>query len=205
MTESVHAGSEFDPSGPAGWEGAALKIYTRGGDDGTTGLLFGARVAKDDPRTEAYGDVDEAVSALGLARSLSRSEELAGEVLTVQRELFSVASQLATPVEEWGKLVVGTSRVAPEAVTRIEEAIDVYITRFQMPQGFVIPGETQPAAALDVARTVVRRAERRVVALERAGMLPDRTPLHYLNRLSDFLFVLARFEEGESRLVRGQA
>jgi len=205
VAESVHAGSEVDPSGPAGLEGAALKIYTRSGDDGTTGLLFGARVAKDDPRTEAYGDIDEAVSALGLARSLAGSEELAGEVLTVQRELFSVASQLATPAEEWGKLVAGSSRVAPESVKRIEEAIDACTARFEMPRGFVVPGETQAAAALDVARAVVRRAERRVVALERAGMLPDRTPLHYLNRLSDFLFVLARFEEGESRPLRDQA
>ena len=173
-----------------------MKVYTRKGDDGTTGLLYGGRVDKDDLRTHAYGTVDEAVSALGLARC-----ELDGApaevVLDIQRQLFAVGAQLATRVEEWDRLEVGVSRVDDAMVSALEERIDAAVATHPLPREFVVPGGNRAAAALDLARTVVRRAERAVVAMDRAGLLPDSAPLRYLNRLSDYLFVLARSVEGD--------
>jgi len=176
-----------------------VKVYTKRGDDGTTGLLYGGRVDKDDLRTEAYGSTDEAVSALGLARAaLSGPEdrEWHDAVLAVQRELFVVGAQLATRVDHWPRLSDGVSRVTPAMVERLEVAIDDLTERHPLPGEFVVPGGSAAGAALDLARTVVRRAERQVVAMRRAGLLPDDTPLRYLNRLSDYLFVLARSVEG---------
>ena len=174
-----------------------MKVYTKRGDDGTTGLLYGGRVPKDDPRTDAYGTLDEAVSVLGLARA-DLDGDLADEVLGVQRELFAVAAQLATRVEEWHKLTAaGVDRVDDAMVARLEARIDELVAAHPLPAEFVVPGGNRPAAAVDVARTVVRRAERAVVGMQRDGLLPDDTPLRYLNRLSDYLFVLARVIEGE--------
>lgn len=176
-----------------------MKVYTRRGDDGTTGLLYGGRVDKDDLRTAAYGTTDEAVSALGLARASLRA---AGEdrwhdlVLEIQRELFVLGAQLATAVEHWDRLEPGTSRVDAGMVERLEAAIDELTERVGLPREFVVPGQQPAGAAVDLARTIVRRAERHAVAMQRAGMLPEDTPLHYLNRLSDYLFVLARAIEG---------
>ncbi|MFP5308314.1 MAG: cob(I)yrinic acid a,c-diamide adenosyltransferase [Actinomycetes bacterium] len=173
-----------------------MKVYTKRGDDGTTGLLYGGRVPKDDLRTSAYGTVDETVSALGLARC-----ELDGElhdlVLEVQRELFCVGAQLATRVEDWPRLQVGVSMVDDAMVDAVDARIDASVERHPLPTAFVVPGGNRAAAALDLARTVCRRAEREVVAMERAGLLPDPAPLRYLNRLSDYLYVLAREVEGE--------
>ena len=172
-----------------------MKIYTKRGDDGTTGLLYGGRVDKDDLRTEAYGATDEAVSALGLARA-----ELAGEwhdrVLAVQRELFVVGAQLATSAEHHAQLKDGVSRCTPQMVAALEVAIDELTERQPLPQEFVVPGGSRAGAAIDLGRGIVRRAERCVVRMERAGMLPDDVPLRYLNRLSDYLFVLARCIDG---------
>lgn len=172
-----------------------MPVYTRRGDDGTTGLLYGGRVPKDDLRTHAYGTVDEAVSVLGLARC-----ELDGEwhdaVLEVQRELFVVGAQLATDPARWERLEPGVSRVEEGMVTALEQRIDEVTARHPLPREFVVPGGSRAAAALDVARTVVRRAERHVVAARRAGLVPDDVVLRYLNRLSDYLYVLARAVEG---------
>jgi cob(I)alamin adenosyltransferase len=174
-----------------------VKVYTKRGDDGTTGLLYGGRVDKDDLRTAAYGTIDEAVSALGLARA-----ELAGElewhdrVLAIQRELFVVGAQLATHTDHWPQLRDEVSRVTPQMVDRLEQRIDGLAERYPLPQEFVVPGGRRAGAGIDLARTIVRRAERHVVALRRDGLLPDGTPLRYLNRLSDYLFVLARSVEG---------
>lgn len=173
-----------------------MKVYTKRGDDGTTGLLYGGRVEKDDLRTTAYGTVDEAVSALGLARAELTDSHLHDLVLDVQRELFAVGAQLATRVEEWSKLEVGVSRVDDGMVGELEERIDASTERHPLPKEFVVPGGNRAAAALDLGRTVVRRAERYVVAMKRAGLLPEDAPLHYLNRLSDYLYVLAREAEG---------
>ena len=176
-----------------------MRVYTRRGDDGTTGLLYGGRVRKDDLRTSAYGTTDEAVSALGLARAyLAAAGEAAWHdaVLAVQRGLFVVGAQLATDVAHWDRLEPGVSRATDEMVGELEDGIDAVTERHPLPREFVVPGQQPAGAALDLARTVVRRAEREVVAMQRAGILPDEAPLRYLNRLSDYLFVLARAVEG---------
>jgi cob(I)alamin adenosyltransferase len=178
------------------------RIYTRGGDDGTTGLLYGGRVDKSDARTESYGAVDEAVAALGMARVVVADRALADHVLRLQRELFVVGSELSTETRNAHKLRPGVTKVTAEMVDALEELIDAYTARINMPQDFVVPGETQGSAFLDLARTIVRRAEWRTVALERAGGLTDREAVRYLNRLADLVFVLARYEEGDFRTLR---
>ena len=178
------------------------RIYTRGGDDGTTGLLYGGRVDKSDARTESYGTVDEAVAALGMARVVVADRALADHVLRLQRELFVVGSELSTDTRNAHKLRPGVTKVTAEMVDALEELIDEYTVRIRMPEDFVVPGETQGSAFLDLARTIVRRAERRTVALERAGGLSDREAVRYLNRLADLVFVMARYEEGDFRTLR---
>ncbi|MDX1620497.1 MAG: cob(I)yrinic acid a,c-diamide adenosyltransferase [Nitriliruptorales bacterium] len=174
-----------------------MKVYTKRGDDGTTGLLYGGRVEKDDLRTTAYGTVDETVSALGLARAeIAEDHHLHEVVLQVQRELFCVGAQLATDTDDWDRLEVGVSKVDDGMVAALEERIDASTERHPLPKEFVVPGGNRVAAALDLARTVARRAERYVVAMKRAEMLPDEAPLRYLNRCSDLLYVLAREVEG---------
>lgn len=173
-----------------------MRIYTRTGDDGTTGLLYGGRISKADARTETYGSTDEAVAALGLARSLTPAGPgLADLLLELQRQLFVVGAELATAPANAGKLKPGLSKVTEAMVTGLEETIDRLIAESPLPDYFVVPGGTPVAAALDLARAVVRRAERSAVGLARAGALPDDVVLRYLNRLSDLLFVAARFEE----------
>jgi cob(I)alamin adenosyltransferase len=187
-----------------------VRIYTRKGDTGTTGLLFGgARISKADPRADAYGSTDEAVSALGLARAefgalTDRTEARLHELIVrVQRELFVVGAELATHTDRRNRLTPGTSLVTAEMVAALEAEIDSLEERFPMPSEFVIPGETVPGAAIDVARTTVRRAERRVTALVEAGELPaDSHVLPYLNRLADLLFVAARAADGGFLPVR---
>jgi cob(I)alamin adenosyltransferase len=178
-----------------------MKVYTKRGDDGTTGLLYGGRVPKDDLRTTAYGTVDECVSALGLARADLGAEDppslLHDLVLEVQRELFALAAQLATHLDDHGRLEVGVSRVDASMVDALDDRIDASTDRHPLPTSFVVPGGTRAAAALDLARTICRRAERHVVAMHREGLLVDDAPLRYLNRLSDYLYVLAREAEGE--------
>lgn len=173
-----------------------MKVYTKRGDDGTTGLLYGGRVDKDDLRTEAYGTVDEAVSALGMARALLGAGEWHDAVLALQRELFVLGAQLATHPDHWPQLTDEVSRVTTVMVDRLEAGIDALTARYPLPQEFVVPGQQPAGAAIDLARTIIRRAERRVVTLHRAGALPDDAALRYLNRLSDHLFVLARAVEG---------
>jgi cob(I)alamin adenosyltransferase len=172
-----------------------VKVYTKRGDDGSTGLLYGGRVPKDDLRTEAYGTVDETISVLGLARA-DLDGDLHDLVLEVQRELFCVGAQLATRVDEWPKLTVGVSKVDDAMVDALDGLIDASVDRHPLPNEFVVPGGNRAAAALDVARTVCRRAERRVVTMKHHDLLPDDAPLRYLNRLSDYLYVLAREAEG---------
>ena len=183
-----------------------MKIYTRKGDDGTTGLWYGGRVPKFHGRPEAYGSVDEAASALGLARSAAeRGGELYADILRVQNELFVAGAELATAPEAAGRLEAGVSKVTGGMVDRLEADIDRYMDRVDLPPKFVIPGGTELSARLDVARTAVRRAERRVAALKEAGDLADATVLTYLNRLSDALFAMARFaDESEPELFEGR-
>jgi cob(I)alamin adenosyltransferase len=179
-----------------------VRIYTRGGDDGTTGLLYGGRVDKSDTRTEAYGTTDEAVAALGMARVFIADSLLADLVLRLQRDLFVVGAELATATENSHKLRPGTTKVTAEMVDGLEEAIDDYVARIRMPEEFIVPGESRGSSFLDFARTVIRRAERQTVAMDRAGLLSDREAVRYLNRLADLVFVLARYEEGDFRTLR---
>jgi cob(I)alamin adenosyltransferase len=189
-----------------------MRIYTRKGDTGTTGLLFGGdRVSKADLRTDAYGTTDEAVSALGLARAAigaqtDRTEaELATLIVRLQRELFVVGAELATHVDRRQRLTDGTTRVTAEMVTWLEGEIDAIEAGHgeDMPAEFVLPGETMTGAALDLARSTIRRAERRAVALTEAGELPESQVVPYLNRLADLLFVMARAADGGFLPVRG--
>jgi cob(I)alamin adenosyltransferase len=179
-----------------------VRIYTRGGDDGTTGLLYGGRVDKSDPRTEAYGTTDEAVAALGMARVFIADSLLADLVLRLQRELFVVGAELATATQNRHKLRPGVTKVTAEMVDALEETIDDYVGRIRMPEEFIVPGESRGSSFLDFARTVIRRAERQTVVMDRAGMLSDREAVRYLNRLADLVFVLARYEEGDFRTLR---
>ena len=183
-----------------------MRIYTRRGDDGTTGLLYGGRVDKSDQRTEAYGTTDEAVAALGMARVFIADSILADLVLRLQRELFVVGAELATATENSHKLTAGHTKVTAEMVDGLEQAIDEYVARTHMPEEFIVPGESRGSAFLDYARTVIRRAERQTVAMDRAGMLADgggeNQVVRYLNRLADLVFVLARYEEGDFRTLR---
>jgi cob(I)alamin adenosyltransferase len=183
-----------------------VKIYTRKGDDGTTGLWYGGRVPKHDGRPEAYGSVDEAASALGLARAAAeRGGELYTDILRVQNELFIAGAELATAPEAAARLEAGVSKVTADMVDRLEADIDRYMDRVDLPPKFVIPGGTELSARLDVARAAVRRAERRVAALKDAGELVDDNVVTYLNRLSDALFAMARFaDEPDPELFEGR-
>ena len=173
-----------------------MKIYTRKGDDGTTSLWYGGRVAKDDGRTAAYGTLDEANAALGLARSLAgEDKDLVADILRIQDELFVAGAELATAPEAAERLEDGVSRVTPEMSADLEPLIDKYMERVDLPPKFVLPGGTTLSAQLDVARTIVRRAERNVVTLSQAGELASEDLLRFLNRASDLLFAMARYAD----------
>jgi cob(I)alamin adenosyltransferase len=175
---------------------ARKSIVTKTGDRGETGLLYGGRVSKTDARTEAYGAVDEAISALGAARALITDRNRHAIVLRIQSELFTVGAELATDAAEYDKLQRHFMVVTPDFTNRIEAEIAALEQEITLPAAFVIPGGTPAAAALDVARTVTRRAERRIVGLQEAGLLKNPEVLRYVNRLSDLVFMLARAEEG---------
>jgi cob(I)alamin adenosyltransferase len=183
-----------------------VKIYTRKGDDGTTGLWYGGRVAKSDGRPDAYGSLDEAASALGVARAAAKDDpELHADILAIQNDLFIAGAELATAPEAAERLEDGVSRVTQEMVDRLEPMIDGYMDRVDLPPKFVIPGGTELSARLDVARTAIRRAERKVVELKLAGQLADDTVLQYLNRVSDLVFAMARYaDEAEPELFEGR-
>jgi len=172
-------------------------IVTRGGDSGETSLLYGGRVPKDDLHTEAYGALDEAISALGLARAtLAASDaDFAARILALQRELFTAGAELATGRGERHLLEKHFAVVSAAMVDALEAEVHDLESRVPLPKAFVIPGGTVAAAALDMARTFVRRAERRAVALRRAGELENAEVVRYLNRCSDLLFMLARKAE----------
>lgn len=201
------------PAAGAPRAGIDSVVATGRGDDGTTGLLFGgARIRKDDARTEAYGTIDEAVAAMGVARAhlVAAAEthldgsgdlrEIATLVLRFQRELFVAGAELATNPDAWDRLQDGQTRVSAEMVAGVEQVLVDAEARVEMPREFVVPGETLPSAALEVARTVLRRAERRAVTLEGEGLVPGDHLVRYLNRLADLLWVLARAaEQAESR------
>ncbi len=175
--------------------GAVVKIYTRKGDDGTTGLYYGGRVRKDSAAIEVNGDVDEAQAVLGLARAeAGPGSELDGLLLDLERDLWVLMAEVATAPENRHKLVEGASLVTDAMVSALETRIDTLNERFEMPKEFVVPGQNRVSAALDVARTVVRRAERGFTS---ASLPPGSHVGPYLNRLSDLLWTMARWQEGE--------
>ncbi|MDQ3985120.1 MAG: cob(I)yrinic acid a,c-diamide adenosyltransferase [Actinomycetota bacterium] len=174
-----------------------MRIYTKKGDDGTTALLYGGRVAKDDIRAEIYGTLDEVVAALGIARAAGLVDRVNEIVLRLQREMFIVGAQLATSEKHQVKLKEGISKVTPDMTEQAEKDIDSLVAEHPLPEEFILPGEEQAAAGLDLARSIIRRAERHAVAMNRSGLVPDSEILRYLNRVSDLLFVLARYEETE--------
>ncbi len=178
-----------------------LKIYTKTGDDGTTGLLFGGRVRKDSAIMEINGTVDEAQAAMGLARAeAAAGSELDGVLTALERDLYVLMAEVATESDNRRKLVPGKSLVTEEMVAGLEAHIDRLIGEVEMPTEFVVPGANRASAALDLARTVVRRAERLVVSSPTEGSFVGQ----YLNRLSDLLWALARRCEGaEHLLARG--
>jgi cob(I)alamin adenosyltransferase len=183
-----------------------VRIYTRKGDDGTTGLLFGGRVPKSAPTVELNGAVDEAQAALGLVRAEALpGSELDGLLVTLERQLYVLMAEVATAPANRRKLVAGESLVTEAMVRDLEVWIDRLAERFPMPSEFVVPGANRRAAALDLARTVVRRAERVLVAAEAtpaqsAGGGGGSMVGPYLNRLSDLLWTMARWQEGEVHL-----
>lgn len=172
-----------------------MKVYTKKGDDGSTGLFFGGRVLKDSSGPAAYGTTDEAVAALGVARALAGDTAIAHALLRIQRELFLVGAELATAPENQSKLEAGVTRIAPDMIAALEHAIDEIEERRGMPTEFVVPGENTLAATIDVARTVVRRAEREAVTHVRTVGMTDSLVVPYLNRLADYLWMAARDAE----------
>lgn len=176
-----------------------MAIYTRKGDDGTTGLLYGGRAGKDAAWAEACGDVDEAQAVLGLARSRMSSTELDGLMVSLQRDLWVLMAELATDASQRHRLAPGTTMVTPEMVERLEATIDRYSSLFDPPKEFAVPGQDGESASLDLARAVVRRAERSAV---RARLPETSRVVPYLNRLSDLLWTLARWRERDFRPAR---
>jgi cob(I)alamin adenosyltransferase len=173
------------------------RIYTKKGDDGSTSLWYGGRVAKSDPRTEAYGALDEAASALGAARSLCGPDEaeLAADILRLQDDLFIAGAELATAPEAAERLVEGVSKVTPEVTAELEQLIDRYMDRVELPPKFVIPGGSQLSAQLDLGRAILRRAERRAVALDGGAGAVSTDLLRFLNRASDAAYAMARYAD----------
>jgi cob(I)alamin adenosyltransferase len=185
---------------------ARSAVATGKGDDGTTGLLYGGRIAKDDARTEAYGTIDEAVAALGLARAEVLAlraderlpealEDLDATLLAIQRDLFVAGAELAANPDAWDRLEDGLTRVDEAMLARLETMLGEAEARVDMPREFTVPGADRLSAALELTRAVVRRAERRVIALDHQRLVPGAWLMPYLNRLADLLWVLARLAE----------
>ncbi|RLI04380.1 cob(I)yrinic acid a,c-diamide adenosyltransferase [Candidatus Bathyarchaeota archaeon] len=170
-----------------------FKKFSKAGDFGYTSLLKGQRVPKYDPRVDAYGVLDEAVSILGLARALSKNRKIKKTILNLQKKLYGLCSELATPPENYEEAPFKTSKTHTKEV---EKLIDEYLKEKSLPNRFIIPGKTPASATLDIARTVVRRAERKVHKLIHEGTIKNVEIGCYLNRVADLLFTLARVEEG---------
>ena len=174
-----------------------MRIYTKTGDTGETRLLFGGRLPKTDPRFEACGAADEAISAMGLARALSGEPRVKEILLKVQREMFTVGSELATATDQYEHFKAKFAVVTSGMVDKLESMIDELNAQIDLPPAFIVPGASAASGALDLARSTLRTAERRIVALNEQGLLVNPEILRYVNRLSDLLFMLARYEDRE--------
>jgi cob(I)alamin adenosyltransferase len=182
-----------------------VSIVTRRGDRGETSLLFGARVPKGDLHTEAYGAIDEAISALGVARAAEADPDRAAAVLDLQRDLFTVGSELATAPTMRDRLQRRYPTVSASMVERIDTAVADLESHIPLSRNFIIPGATPVGAALDMARTLVRRAERQAATLYRAGGFENPDVLRYLNRASDYVFMLARQADAGRSTIKERA
>lgn len=178
------------------------RIYTKYGDEGETGLLYGGRVSKANLHCQAYGDTDEACSAMGLARALSKDPKVKILLKKLQRELFTIGAELATDPEGYDKYLLHFPPVTPDMVDDLERTVDELAQSIELPPSFIIPGASATSSALDIARCIVRRAERHTVKLKEEGRLTNLEILRYLNRLSDLLFVLARYQDRDLRLEK---
>ncbi len=177
-----------------------MSIVTRTGDKGTTALMYGRRVGKSHPQVEAYGCVDELTAALGLARAQTANHQIRKHLLTIQKDLIVLMGELATAPEDLPRYVKdGYSLTTPELAHKLDEWTEQFEAQTVYPKGWAIPGSCVNSATLDLARTVCRRAERRVCALSEAGRLPNSEIIVYLNRLADLLWLLARWVENQSR------
>jgi len=168
-----------------------MKIYTKTGDAGQTGLFGGGRVSKDDPRVEAYGDVDELNAFLGAARAVEVMPRIDEVLVPIQRDLFSIGALLATPDLEKMHAHLAKAQIDDARIVSLEKEIDACDRELEPLRAFIVPGGTVKAASLHMARTVCRRAERRVISLQKEVEIPQIVVV-YLNRLSDLLFTLAR-------------
>ena len=178
------------------------RVYTKFGDKGETSLLYGGRVSKNSPQTEAYGITDEAVSAMGLGRAMSSDQRVKDLLRQLQSELFTIAAELATDPDKYELFKQHFQPVTPEMVENLEAAIDSLEQDMEMPKVFILPGGSAASAAIDLARCVIRTAERRVVAMAESDLLTNELVITYLNRLGDLLFVVARYEDRALPLER---
>jgi len=176
-----------------------MSITTKVGDKGTTYLFSGEMVYKDSPRTDAYGDIDELVSVLGVARAHSRRDDVTSALFNLQVELFVVAAELAT---ERSRHHLLKERITADRLRAFDLKRDELEARIVMPKGFIIPGGTVTAAHIDHARTIARRCERKAVSLSRAGLIDNPELIIWLNRLSDYLWLLARYDEGDATVLK---
>ena len=172
-----------------------MKTFNKRGDKGETSLLYGGRISKASLRVEAYGKIDEVVSALGLARNFAQKDKTRQIILKVQKELFTLGAELATDSASYDKFAATSTPVTEAMVDALEAQIDELESMFEMPKAFIIPGENMASASLDLARSMTRTAERRAISLGQNGELQNRFVHTYLNRLADLLFTLARYEE----------
>ena len=171
------------------------RLYTKYGDQGETSLLYGGRVSKGNIHCEAYGATDETVSALGLARALSQDARVRDLLRDLERDLFTVGAELATDPRKYDTFKNHFTPLSPEMTAHLEGLIDTFQDEVQLPRSFILPGASAASAALDLARTSVRRAEREVVRLKEAGGLTNPEIIRYLNRVGDLLFIVARYED----------
>ena len=178
------------------------KDYPKFGDAGDPSLLYGGRVSKNSPNTEAYGITDEAVSVMGLARAFTTDPKVNDLLRQLQRELFTIAAELATDPDKYELFQQHFKPVTKEMVQSLETSIDSLEEEFEMPNVFILPGGSQASAAIDLARCVIRTAERRVVAMAEQDGLTNGLIMTYLNRLGDLLFVLARYEDRDIPIER---
>jgi cob(I)alamin adenosyltransferase len=175
------------------------KVTTGTGDTGYTGLLGEQRVPKYDPRPDTFGTVDEATSTLGLARAITQDQQVKHIIYQIQQELYLLMGELATPPENYEKMGL---RMTSEHVQRLEQVEEALKGEVEIPNKFIIPGDTLDGAALDLARTIIRRADRMTVKLLHDGVIQNGEVVRYLNRLSDLIFVLARYVEVKSSLAQ---